>query len=71
MRRWILEWESQSLLPYVMQQLWETMEALKHLIHVGTSYSLGAYNLPGDTTQYENWNLSSATTTTSQGDDPH
>ena len=47
MRRWILEWESQSLLPYVMQQLWETMEALKHLIHVGTSYSLGAYNLQG------------------------
>ena len=54
-----------------MQQLWETMEALKHLIHVGTSYSLGAYNLPGDTTQHENWNSSSATTTTSQGDDPH
>ena len=46
-----------------------TMEALKHLVHVGTSYSLGAYNLPGDTTQYENWNSSSATT--SQGDDPH
>ena len=48
-----------------------TMEALKHLIHVGTTYSLGVYNLPGDTAQHVNWNLSSATTTTSQGDDPH
>ena len=71
MRRWILEWESQSLLPYVMQQLWETMEALKHLVHVGTSYSLGAYNLQGTQHSMRTGTCHLSSATTSQGDDPH